>query len=38
MTRQNQCGIFKLHNENLHQKLCPQNGTAQKAERVSGSL
>ena len=38
MSRQNQCGIFKFHNENLHQKLYPQNGTAQKAVRVSGSL
>lgn len=38
MPRQNQCGIFKFHDKTLHQKLFPQNGPAQKAVRVSGSL
>ena len=38
MPRRNQSGIFKFHNETLHQKPYPQNGTAQKAVTVSGSL
>ena len=38
MPRQNQCGIFKFHDETLHQKPYPKNGTAQKAVSISGSL